>query len=332
MKKYAVIIFLFAVSLPNQAHAGKLFEKVKNRIKDTSKKVSIGSKAKSALKTGLGFVPGGSLASNIVDNFTGETDSEKIDGIFDGVVEISDDLMQLKRMTENVYFQELRARRRAADLVAGIKKADVRKLFGAAIEGTLNIPINPADYVPNLNESTSKLRKNIDFHMDHERKLVRENGFSLTGTIRSLLKTNPDLWKTDPKRFEEELKEAEKFEEELDESLRAQNMSMLKTLSAEKARLQEENKKLAENLKKPGTKPTEIIQTQQAINGNNQKVLDAENRIREMLDEMRKLHEKDKLILAKYEAMKNRTALNGFLRKRRREIKEDYKHLSLLNF
>jgi hypothetical protein len=332
MKKYTLIIFLFAVTVPKEAHAGKLFEKVKNQIKTSSKKLSIGSKAKSILKTGLNFVPGGGIASSFLDQVSGGSESEKIDGIFDGVVEISDDVMQLKKMSENAYFQEMRSRRRGEELAEGIRKANVKKIFGAAGEEILGIPINPADYVPNLGESTSKLKQSLDLDMDHERKLVRENGFSLHGSRRALLRSKPDLWKTDPKRFKIELEEAEKFEDELGEALEAENMARLKILNGEITRLQAENKKLAENLNKKGIKPREVIQTQQAINNNTAKTIEHKKDVRSILEEMRELHEKDKLIMEKYRTMQDSTELSKILRTRRRQIKEDYKHLSLLKF
>jgi hypothetical protein len=332
MKKYTFILFLVAVSSFSTSYAGKLFEKVKHRIKESTKKVSIGSKAKSAIKTGLGFIPGGGVASHVLDQFTGGTDSEKIDGIFDGVIDISSDLMELKKLTEDVYFREMQARKRAADLAEGMKKANMKKMFGAMVEGTLNVPINPAEYIPNLNESTSKLKKNLDLDMDHERKLVRENGFALTGSRRALLKSQPDLWKKDPQKFRAELREAEKFEGELDEALRAQDMAMLKILKAEIIRLQEENKNLAQNLKKPGTKPTEVIQTQQAITNNNGRIIDLQEKVQEGFKKATELSNEEKMEIGETIARQDSKKLKGFLRARREQIKRDYRHLSLLNF
>ena len=62
MKKYTLIIFLLALTLSQPAHAGKLWDTIKHRAKN-AKKINISSKAKSLLKTGLGFAPGGGVAS-----------------------------------------------------------------------------------------------------------------------------------------------------------------------------------------------------------------------------------------------------------------------------
>lgn len=332
MKKYTLVLCLFLMSLPLPAYAGKIFERVKSRIKSSAgSKVNIGSKVKSGVKKGLGFIPGGGAMSNVLDEFTGGTDSEKIDGILEGMVDVSSDLMELKRLTENTYYAEVQARRRAANLAEGLRKGNMKKIFGAVVEETLNVPINPAEYIPNI-PPTSQLKKNLDLEMDHERKLVRENGFYLTGSRRALLKSKPDLWKTDPKKFEEELKEAEKYDEELDEALRAQDMAMLKTLKSEQVRLQEENKQLAINLKKPGLKPNEVIQTKQAMSSNNKKIIDLNEEIRKTLKELKELNDKDKLKIAKFQAIRDRDKLNSFLRARRELIKHKYAHLSLLRF
>jgi Tfp pilus assembly protein PilE len=331
MKKYTIILLLISLALPQRAHAGRIFDKVKSRLKN-SKKLNIGNSTKGFIKKGLDFLPGGGLVSKGLDMVTGGSQEEKIDGIFDGVVDLADDFMQLKKLYEIGYHAEMNAQRRTKELKEGWAKADIRKLYGGAIEETVGISINPADYIPNIPE-TAEARKNIDFDMDHERKLVRDNGFYLKGTRGALLKSEPDLWEKDPEKFKNKLQQAEKYEEYLKEALRAQDMAMLKEMKAEIERLKKENKVLEDSLKKPGIKPKEALQTRQLFNNNKTQIIELTQKAQALLKSSKNnLSEEDQSKLASIEATGQNKATEKRFWERRKEIREDYRDLSLLNF
>lgn len=333
MKKYTLIIFLLALTLSRPAHAGKLWDQVKNRAKN-SKKTTISSKAKSFIKTGLGFIPGGGVASSVLDQFTGGSQDEKIDGIFDGVVDVSNDLMDLKKMTELAYYREMQSQKRAQELKEAWRKADIRKLYGASIEGTLGVSINPADYIPGLNENTSQLKKNIDLAIDPERKLVKEHGFYLPGSKGALARSNTGIGEKDYAKFEVEVRKAERQEKDFEEASRASTWAMIKELNAEIKRLEKENEGYARNLGKPGQTEEQAIQTKQAINNNKAQIISWKKLSQDMLDGIVKkgLSEEDELKLDMVEAkQKGKTVFNA-LRKERDQIRIDYKHLSLLPY
>jgi hypothetical protein len=305
MRKYIFMIFVLSLAMFQQAYAGKFLEKLKatGRVKTT-----IPSKIKSFAKTGLGFIPGGGAASLVLDNFVGESQDAKLDGIFEGVVEVADDVMDLKRMTEDAYYRELQSRRRAQALKEAFKKARMDKLFGAALGETMGISLNPADYVPSLGDNTAKLKKNIAWDLDHEKGFVKENGFYLSGGVGATLISDPQLLELDPKnpnKYEEakrKIEAARNYEEEFEEAQRARNAARVKVLSARNKKLEGENKVRREDSNMPGQTPAEVQASEQAISENEKEMLENEKEINKLLDEMRKLHKKTEERLAMWEA------------------------------
>lgn len=333
MKKYNLILFLLALTCSQPAYGGKLWDQLKNRVKN-SKKSTISSKTKSFIKTGLGFIPGGGVASTVLDQFTGGTQDEKLDGIFDGVVEVSNELMDLKKMTELAYYREMQSRKRAQELKEDWIKADIRKLYGASLEGTLGVSINPADYLPDLNQNTSQLKKNIDLAIDPERKLVKEHGFYLPGTRGALARSNPDLAQKDHIKFEAELRKAERQEKDFEEASRASAWAMIKELNGEIKRLEKENEAYAKNLGKPGQTQEQAIQTKQAINNNKAQIISWKKLSHDIMDGIVKkgLSQEDELKLDMVEAKQKGKTVFDALRKDRDRIRTDYRHLSLLPY
>ena len=146
------------------------------------------------LRQGISLIPGGSRFCDLV-GLKGKLES-KVDHIgnrqdtsITELQKIAKRTIDSKRKIEEMYYFKKRSQDQAAALSSMLKRSKGRKFLGVILEEYLGIPVNPADYIPNIPQ-TAKLRKNLNTDLSLERDILRQSNFLLSDSRAALSEQN----------------------------------------------------------------------------------------------------------------------------------------------
>lgn len=100
-----------------------------------------------------------------------------------------------------MYYFKKRSQDQATFLAKGLKKGSFKKFLGALVENGLQIPINPAEYIPNI-PSFKNLKQSLELDLSLEKNVLGQGKHLLSNTRASMLSSN--LLQTSPKQFDKQ--------------------------------------------------------------------------------------------------------------------------------
>jgi hypothetical protein len=335
----ASLIFVLTISLPSLSEAaGKLAKKHKARLKEqVIEKVSTSSRVKGWVKSGLKFVPGGNSIAAVLDEADGGGTDEKVDRIDKRskkqveqlreqkgqLKKVSQNMLKVKTIWEEIHYAKQKSKQEAAWLSEGLKKATLKNFVGAVGEEVLEIPLNPAEYIPSSNP---ELKKKLEWDLSHEKGFVRANKYLISGTRSALL--DSDMMYSDPDKFDQEYEKAETYDKHVTEAVEAQETAMARWRVAEINRLKQEIKALKEAEKKSEVTKVELLMINQAKNAAKKTIFDLQKEVNEQIKKGIELDEEEQLKIAWHKAQYQRKKRLNSRTERKKEIKKDYAHLS----
>ncbi len=332
MRNSIILLVVLLSSIYTITYAGKLAKKANVYLtEDLPDEVGAASKLKSGTKAVLKHVPGGGLFSSLLDSVTGGDLEEKVDRIdkrqktsLDRIREIAHEALETKKKVEEMYYFKKRSQQEAEFLSRGLKKGSIKKFLGAIIEDGLKIPINPAEYVPSI-PRTKKLKENLDLDLSLEKSVISQGKYLVSYTRSFLLSSN--LIRTNPKQFDKEYKEAEEYEEDVQQALKAKQVASAKIYKAEIERLEKELKLLEETKRKQGLTVGDVMQIEMAIDSKRRDIRELNEKIDASIKADLALSEEDKFKMGAYTANKDGDDISSFMEKDKKRIRAKYSHL-----
>ncbi|MHB9148000.1 MAG: hypothetical protein ACYC2U_06370 [Candidatus Amoebophilus sp.] len=318
MKHFTIFLIVLLLLIPGSSEAGRLSKQAR-------------SKLKSGVKSILKLAPGGGTVTSLLDQIGGNNMEEKVDRIdkrqknsLDRIREIAYQAMETKKKVEEMYYFKKQSLSQAQWLASGLGKAKPTKLLGALVQKQLQIPLNPAEYIPST-PATMKLKEQLDFDLSLENSLVRQGRSFLSNTRSDLLASN--LLETNPQQFKKEYAKAEAYEAILQESLTARDQTMIKIYKEELEQLEKEIKLLEEAKNKEGLTVSDVMQTEIAIDNKKEKAQTLREKITAFIKGNLQLSNEEKQKLAALKATEEANELTDFLTKEKKRMKQKYGHL-----
>ena len=283
---------------------------------------------KKAAKTVGHKIPG---VGNMIEEADKNRLEEKVDHIkekqktgIDKLQDIAKKAIKTKEKVEEMYYFKEQSKRRAEDLVQGLKRGKRRNFLGSLVENWIGIPINPAEYMPTT-AYTRDLKKNLELDLSSERGLVQEHEYFLRGTRAALLAQ--DLHDKNPKQFNQAYEKALRYERELEKALSAKKQATIKLYKEDIANLEKEISVLEETKKKKGLTIGDVMQIEIATDNKRHIIRELNEKITDGLKEEMKLTDEQQVILGNQKAQKDTEELINFLKKERARIHTKYSHL-----
>jgi hypothetical protein len=256
---------------------------------------------------------------------------EKIDCIqekqktgLDKLQDIARQAIRTKERVEEIYYFKEQSKRRAEDLVKGLKSGNTGKFLGALVESWIGVPINPAEYIPDT-AYTRKLKNNLELDLSSERGLVQQYGYFLSDTRAALLEQG--LRDQTPEQFNQSYEEALLYEQELEKALSAKRQATIRLYKEEISKLEHEISVLELTKKKQGLTIGDVMQVEIAADNKRHIIRELNEKITEGIKEGIRLTDEQQAELAKRKAQKDAEELANFLREERIRIHEKYGHL-----
>ena len=318
MKRYIICILITIVlynlhtgayadvptDVPAEGAIGGMKEEVTDQVKSGA-----GRKLLNFTKAGLKWVPGGGYVASALDSVTGGGLEDKVDRIeqrqktsIDHIRDIALKALDTKRKVEDMYYFKKRSQREAMYIAEGLRKGKKRKFLGAIIEDGLKVPINPAEYVPDI-PPNKKLKENLDFDLSFEKSMIRSSNHLVSYTRSHVL--SYDLIKTNPKRFEKEYGEAEEYEANLKKAIKAKKIATTKIYVEDIKRLEKELELLEDTKTRKGLTVGDVMLIEMAMDSKRREIRDLGDRIDAALLDDLKLSEEDAFKIGCYKAQKD---------------------------
>jgi hypothetical protein len=309
--------------------AGIKLEEAKETIQEKiDEKLNFSGRLKYGAKSLLNKIPGGEIFTSLLDGGGMEAKVDRIDKrqktSLDRIREIAHEALHTKKKVEEMYYFKKRSQEEASFLAKGLKKGSFKKFFGALVENGLQIPINPAEYIPSL-PSFKKLKQNLDFDLSLEKNVLGHGKHLLSSTRASLLSSN--LLQSSPQQFDKQYAQAEAYEVQLQEALKAKKVATVKIYKAEIERLAKEIKLLEEAKSKKGLTVGDVMQMELVIDSKRRDIRELNEKIDDRIGDDLKLDDEEKEKIAIYKASRDLKELEEFLEKDRQRIQTKYSHL-----
>jgi hypothetical protein len=218
--------------------------------------------SKNGARSVINKAPGGSFLTNwLFDD--GESMEDKVDRIdkneqtaLTKIRTISRDALKAKRRIEDMWYFQNWTLNQGKSLAEKLRKSRYKKLLLSALESYLLIPLNPAEYVPNI-PPFEKLKKSVEFDLSLERGVITDTKYLLNNTRAALMYSG--VLKKNPKDFDGKYKEAQEYETTLMDAMRAKEIAMIKIDKAQVEKLQDQIKDLEEEQAKEGVSVDTVV-------------------------------------------------------------------------
>jgi hypothetical protein len=267
----------------------------------------------------------------LIDGIAGTSLEDKLDQInqrqqtsLDRIRKVAYNALETKQRIEDIYYFTKWGIEEAQLLAEELKKGNIGKIIGSLLEDGLAIPINPAEYIPDIPEA-AELRRNLDLDLSMERSIVHRTDYLLRGTRAALMRTG--LFDRNPKRFEQEYERALAYEACLEKALRAKEIARVKFYKAEAERLTKELRYLERIKGKKGLTVGEVVHIEQTIDDKRKELLALNVYIDQQLAGSLALTEEELFKLAVYKANRDADQLSKELEKDRQRMRSKYAHL-----
>jgi len=331
--RVVIILLLALLSTQNKVYAGRLAQKAAIALEEeeasTAEKAF--SKLKYQAKGAAKFLPDGGITTAILERLDGGGVEEKVDRIekrqktaLDRIRDIARKALDTKNKVEEMYYYKKRSQEQAQFLAEGLKRGNKKKFLGALIEEGLKIPINPAEYIPQTDQ-TSKLKEQLELDLSFEQGIVRQGQYLVSDTRAALMATN--LLHTHPKQFEQAYKQAEAYESTLSDALQAKEVATVKIYKAEIERLEKELQLLEQVKRKPGLTVGDVMQIEMTIDNKRWHIRELNEKITASIKADLLLSEEQKQVLATHRAHQQATDLAEHLASEKRRIYQQHAHL-----
>lgn len=250
------------------------------------KEIGIATKIKNKGKSIIKKIP-------FVGKFLDNTD-DKIDHIHERqtrsiakIKNLSHNALDIKGRIEEIYFLKKRTFDTSKDIFNSIKNAQMGKLFASLSEKALGIPINPADYIPETNSTSRRIKENLNIDLSLEKGIVNDTHFLFRDSTRDLIyqldKQKKYLSKNN--RIQQEVTKAERYDNELLKAMHTKKLARAKLYNAEIAQLKEEIKNLKQ-LKDPSKlNAKEILQLEILIDQKQERCNNLNEKIDKVIEE-----------------------------------------------
>lgn len=287
-----------------------------------------GSWLKKGAKALIRKIPG---IGSLIEETDKDRLEEKIDRIkekqktgLDKLQDIARQAIRTKERVEEIYYFKEQSKRRAEDLVKGLKSGKKRNFLGVLVESWIGVPINPAEYIPDT-AYTRKLKNNLELDLSSERGLVQKYGYFLSDTRAALLEQ--DLSDQTSEQFNQSYEEALLYEQELEKALSAKKQATIRLYKEEISKLEHEISVLELTKKKKGLTIGDVMQVEIAADNKRHIIRELNEKITDGLKEGIRLTDEQQAELAKQKAQKDAEGVTEFLKEERTRIHEKYGHL-----
>lgn len=296
-------------------------------ISSTSKQSS--SSWQGRLRQGLSFFPGGKTFCDFVglkSNLEG-----KVDRIVNRQTESMTEIQKIAQRTkkakcqiEEMYYFKRRSQEHAAMLSNMLKRSKSRNFLGIVLEEYLGIPVNPADYIPDIPQ-TAELRKNLGVDLYLERNVLRHSNFLLHNSRAALSEEN--LASKSLEQFDKEYAQAVKYEDQVLKGIAAKERVTLKFYKEEIARLEKEIRHLEKTKGEKGLTVSDVVLIEQTIEMKRGVVRDLNEKINKGIKDNLHPDKEQQMALIKAKADKHENMLIEWERKGHQAHREKYGHL-----
>ena len=326
-------LLFILLGIQNKVYAGRLAQKVAVELAEdeSSSTEEVFSKLKYKAKGAAKFIPDGGMTAAILDKLVGGGVEEKVDRIekrqktsLDRIRDIARKALDTKKKVEAMYYYKKRSQEQAQFLAAGLKRGNKKKFLGALIEEGLKIPINPAEYMPQTDQ-TSKLKQNLALDLSFEQGVISQGKYLLSDTRTALMATN--LLHSNPKQFEKAYQQAEAYESTLSDALKAKEVATVKIYRAEVERLEKELQLLEQAKRKQGLTVGDVMQIEMAIDNKRWHIRELNEKITASIKADLLLSEEQKQALATHRAHQQMTALSDHLASEKKRMQQKHAHL-----
>lgn len=254
--------------------------------------------SKNGVRSVIDKLPGGKFFSDMIFD-DGDSMEDKVDRIdknqktsLGRIRDISRKVLDSKRKVEDMWYYKTWSIEQGTSLAAKLRHSKNKKLFLASLEGALEMPVNPAAYIPNI-PPTQKLKQNLNYDLSLERSSMQHTGYMLSNTRGSLMKSG--LWKTNPKEFQRKYKEAEDYEGHLRAAMKAKEITTTRIYKADVEQLEAQIKVLEEHQTKKGLTVSEVMQIEIAIDNKRKHIRSLNAKIDKSIINSTELSEQDKI-------------------------------------
>lgn len=289
------ICFFFLLSKKSFAGPNELLDDGKEFIVDKGKDKVI-RYSKNGVRSVIDKLPGGKFLTNMIFD-DGESMEDKVDRIdknqktsLGRIRDISRKVLDSKRKVEDMWYYKTWSIEQGTSLATKLRHSDNKKLFLASIEKVLQMPVNPAEYIPNI-PPTQKLRQNLNYDLSLERSTTEYTGYMLSNTRGSLMTSG--IWKTNPKEFQRKYKEAEYYEDNLRAAMKAKEITTTRIYKAAVEQLEAQIKVLEGHQTQKGLTLSEVIQIEIAIDNKREQIRSLNEKIDKAITDSTNLSEQD---------------------------------------
>ena len=324
-KKFFTVVIIFTCIASNSALAtNTLAEKagIDNLLETEDE--SFFSKVRTKVTAALSKVP-------VVGKFFSDTKDQKLNKIYKrqnrsigAIRKIAHDAIDTKSRVEDIFYFKKQSIDTAQDIFESFKQAKAKKLLAVFAENALEIPVNPAEYIPQVNESTRKLSKNLELDLSLEKSFLRNSKFFLEDTKRDIIhhlsykKSRP----IDHGYGLKQLQEAEDYENDLQKAIQAKKLARVKLYTSEVEQIRADIKNLRQIEKNNKHKLTagEMLQLQFLIDKKQERCHQLNEKIDQLLEDSLELTDKEKEEMAIYTTEANiRSWLEQMTKKRNKK-------------
>ena len=266
---------------------------------------------------------GGSITKARLENKVDHIKEKQKSGL-DKLKDIAQKAQNTKSKVEEMYYFKKQSQLRAEELVASLKRGNIRNFLGNMVEKWIGIPVNPADYVPDT-PYTRNIKKNLESDLSLGNGFVQPYEYFLRDTRAALLEHGSN--DKNPRQFNQEYEKALAYEQELEKIISAKERATIKLYKEDIKNLEKEIAILEKSKKKKGLTIGDVMQMEIAIDNKRHIIRELNEKITQGLREGIKLTDEQKEALGNQKAKKDTEALVDFLDKDRIRIHQNYSHL-----
>lgn len=329
--RISAALLLTLLTLQNRAYVGRIAKQLALPEAEPGIIDQVTTKIKSGVKRLAKFIPDGGMTASLLDNLTGGGMEEKVDRIekrqktsLDRIRAIARQALDTKSKVEELYYFKKNSQEQAEALSRGLQRANKKKFLGTLIEDGIGIPVSPAEYIPNTDQ-TKKLKENLAIDLSSEKSVINQGKYLLSNTRSALLATN--LLHSNPKQFEKAYRQAAAYESTLYSALKAKEIATVRIYKAEIERLEKELQLLEQAKSSKGLTVGDLMQIEMAIDNKRQAIRDLNEKITVGIKDSLELSARAKEQLATHKAQQDAEKLAKYLAEDKQRIKAQYGHL-----
>ncbi|MHB9146897.1 MAG: hypothetical protein ACYC2U_00270 [Candidatus Amoebophilus sp.] len=279
--------------------------------------------SKNGVRSVIDKLPGGKFVTGLIFD-SGESMEDRVERIDKNqktslakIREISSKVLSSKRKIEEMWRYKAWAIGQGNTLAERLRNSKPRKLLGAAFENWLQIPINPAEYIPNV-PYTQKLKTSLDYDLSFEEGTYKDARHLLSNTRSALLAAN--LGNTNPQAFKRKYQEAEDYDISLMQAMQAKEVTLIRIYKAEVEQLTSQIKTLEEKQTQKGLTIGEVMQIEMVIDNKRKQIRELNEKIDQAIKQATVLTHEQRIEVAARKAKENIDGLDKWMADERKRM------------